>query len=181
MTDLPPPRVLLDLPPCLQERAHLCGPAALQSVLLWHGIAATQAALARRMGTTPARGTPLRAIARVAAEHGLDALLEEMDLARLRACLDEGAPAVLLLQAWAEPPRASYADDYEDGHHVVAVGHADGVVLFRDPQVVELSWLTDADLLERWHSNGGPERSLRNGGVPIRGAAPPSRRLRAMG
>ena len=85
---------------------------------------------------------------------------------------DAGVPCVLLLQAWAEPARASYADDYEDGHHVVAVGHGEGVFFFRDPQVVELATLVDQDLLERWHSNGSPDTCLRNGAVPIQGPRP---------
>jgi len=176
------PTVLLDVPTCLQEAEHLCGPAALEAVLAYHGVAATQRALARRLGTTRAGGTSLRAVARVAAEHGLAAELLTLDLPGLRALLDRGVPCVLLLQAWGAPAPPSYRDRYEDGHHAVAIGYADGAVLFADPRCLERTVLTDADLLERWHSNGTPATCLERGAVAVRGPVPsPGARWRPMG
>lgn len=59
----------LDLEQSVQETAYWCGPAALQMVLHYHGISASQEELANELHTSSVTGTEYADLARVASEY----------------------------------------------------------------------------------------------------------------
>ncbi|MBI5883309.1 MAG: C39 family peptidase [Elusimicrobia bacterium] len=163
---------LIRLPKTRQATDYTCGVAALQSVLAFFGEELREDQLAKELKPTPENGTDFRVIAKVAEEHGLKVSVRKgAGLADLRAALDAGSPALVSIQAWADAPQAepsgaqgkaldqssSYAEDWKDGHYVVAVGYDAKNFYFMDPSLLgHYGFIPAAELEARWHDEESP-------------------------
>lgn len=142
----------LRLPRTRQSTPYTCGPAAMQSILGWFGEDVREDILARELESDPEEGTRFwrmveLALRRgIAAEARLDASLED-----LKAALDQGRPAVVAFQAWADGP-ADYASDWDDGHYAVAIGYDGKNIYLMDPSTLgSYTYIPAGEFLARWH------------------------------
>jgi len=155
----------LAVPDVAQATDYTCSASALQAVLAYYATDRTEAALATELGATPADGAPPEAIVRVARAHGLDAEARDgMTFADLAAELAQRHPVIVDLEAWADPPRTSWADDWDDGHYVVLIAIHGDLLVFEDPSLAGArAVLTTAELDERWHDVDANRRHVHTG------------------
>ena len=83
----------------------------------------------------------------------------------------------MALQAWTESKKVHWKTNWADGHYVVAVGYDRHKVYFADPSSIYPTFLTFAELEERWHDidnhNG---RRYEHYGLAVTGAQPRAQR-----
>jgi len=149
--------IRIDLPGVVQRRGHTCGAAALLAICRHYGVGPrSERRVVRDMGFGKAGSDPrhvLRAVRRYGLSHEE---VQPMTIAQLRERLDLRRPVMMMLQAWADPPPASYATHWRDGHWVVAIGHDPAGIYFADPWLEGArGYLDDAELDERWHDLEG--------------------------
>jgi predicted double-glycine peptidase len=155
----------LMLPDVRQTEDYTCGASALQAVLAYYGIEASEAELATATGTTSADGAPPEAIARAARDHGLTvAIREGVSIAELRREVRAKRPVIVDIQAWANTPRSNWQNDWEDGHYVVVIAVDRDRVVFEDPSILGgRGYLRFEELLQRWHDEDKGRKSSRLG------------------
>ena len=116
---------------------------------------------------------------RVAQAHHLRAELREgLTIDEVGRAVARGIPVLVSLQAWANPPRARFADDWDDGHYAVVVAVDGDQIVFEDPSLLgSRGTLTRSEFEDRWHDIDGDHRSYRLG-IFFSGPhpAPPPRR-----
>lgn len=180
------PILELTIPQVRQRKAYTCGPAAMLSCLRYLRVAgkATEASLAREMGTTPA-GTsdaPMVAAARTRvsrAEARTGVTIGELAIHARR-----GDVCILSLQAWTERPEVPYRDELGQGHYVVLTAVTATHVYVMDPALPRVrARLTHAELEERWH-DAEDDRVIHGWAIVVEGPEPrlrPLRRSKRMG
>lgn len=152
--------VELAIPDVNQDTDYTCSASALQGVLAYYGAALPESTLAGELHATPADGAPPEAIVRVAREHGLDTLARD-DTTREELAEELAArrPAIVDLQAWADPPRKQWSDDWDDGHYVVLIAIDGDTLVFEDPSLAgKRATLSAAELDARWHDEDARRR-----------------------
>jgi predicted double-glycine peptidase len=152
---LPPPRTLLAVPIVRQANTYSCGAAALMSVLYYYQrYDGTEVGLYDRLGTTEHDGTHPARIVATAQSFGLRADLRQgVRVDEIRTALEHHEPVIVDLQAWSDDaPRLGWADVWEDGHYVVAVGIEGGRMYVMDPSTPGgYAYVDLAELPARWH------------------------------
>jgi predicted double-glycine peptidase len=140
------------VPLTLQSTDYTCGASALQSVLKFYGDDVAEMDLARELKSTPADGTNYKEIARYARAHGYDVnTAVGAGLDDLKRAIDQGKPALVLIQAWAEGP-VDYKNDWNDGHYVVATGYDAKNIYFMDPSTLgNYTYIPINEFMDRWH------------------------------
>jgi len=152
--------VELAIPDVNQDTDYTCSASALQGVLAYYGADLTESTLAAELHATPADGAPPEAIVRVARAHGLDTIARD-DTTRddLAEELAARRPAIVDLQAWADPPRKQWGDDWDDGHYVVLIAIDGDTLVFEDPSLAgKRATLSAAELDARWHDEDAHRR-----------------------
>ena len=121
------------------------------------------------MGFGPDGSDPAHVL-RAAERYGLHAReYRPMTARQLARCLDRGRPVLMMLQAWPDVPPVSFANVWDSGHWVVAIGHDVRGVYFADPSLADArGFLTQDALDERWHDVEGPDdRRVQRYGVEL--------------
>ena len=147
----------------MQETGYSCGPAALRSICAYYGCGpGSEAEIILDMGFEPPaaaeNGSDPAHLLRAASRYGLHAReYRPMTARQLARCLDRGRPVLMMLQAWPDAPPVTFANVWDSGHWVVAIGHDARGVYFEDPSLKDArGFLTHAALDERWHDIEGP-------------------------
>jgi len=168
-----PRRGELAVPDVRQSTDYTCGASALQAVLAYYGIGVREDHLSSEMAATPRDGVPPEAIVRAARAHGLTAdMRENMTVDDLGAALLERRPVIVELQAWADPPRTDWDNDWDDGHYAVVIAIEGDQLIFEDPSVLgSRSVLPRYEFEKRWHDSDSGRRHIRTG-IVFGGKAP---------
>lgn len=162
---------ILEFPKMRQTFAFDCGPKALQAVLVYYGIEVRSDVLMRRTRAT-ADGSPVRAIVETALLYGLTCTSKPMTLPEVQRYIDRGIPVILLLQAWAERKPVDWGECWNEGHYVVAIGYDDEKVYFEDPSSFGRTFLTNDELMARWHDRDTEGKEFINHGIALYGREP---------
>jgi ABC-type bacteriocin/lantibiotic exporter with double-glycine peptidase domain len=133
--------VRLDVPFVSQSQSNDCGPAALASVLAFHGRALPLDEVTRRVFTPGLERTLLPDMENYARSQGFATRSGRGDADLIRQSVSGGSPVILMLEVGGRL--------YSQGHYVVVYGH--------DPQGFLMHvgtgadrYLSEQDLLERW-------------------------------
>ena len=158
-----PGAIRVELPDTRQQEDYTCGASCFQSIAAYFGVLDSdceESDLVKVMGIRSDCGAHpyhiLRGIAHYKLEH------EEylgMSVDDVRRRLDAGIPVMMMLQAWHEPDGRTrrwrgYADEWNDGHWVAAIGYDAGVMYFEDPSLASRGYMTYDELRVRWHDVG---------------------------
>ncbi len=164
------PPNLIRLPTVRQATPYTCGVSALHAVLGYYGEDIRDDKLAQTLKTKPASGTDYHNILRLAANHGYRVQkYTEMSLDKLKRLIDHGKPTILVIQAWASKP-VDWANDWDDGHYVVAIGYDQDDIYFMDPSTLgNYTYIPVAEFLDRWHDMDQHGRELIHFGIVIDG------------
>lgn len=163
--------IAIDLPHVVQREGHTCGAAALLAVASYYGVGPdTEAGVVRDMGFGDDGSDPAHVI-QAATRYGLACReYRPMSTHELVRCIDRGRPVILMLQAWPDAaPARGFADVWDTGHWVVAIGHDATGVYFADPSLPGArGFLAHAALAERWHDiEGSDAHHVQRYGVAI--------------
>jgi ABC-type bacteriocin/lantibiotic exporter with double-glycine peptidase domain len=152
----------LDFPECLQTFKYDCGAKAIQAVFAYYGIEFLENVLLKEAKTSRRAGTMSDDMCRVLKKHGLEIDAREMTIVDLKEFIDKKIPVIIRLQAWDEETikRAhDYTDEFGDDHWVVVIGYEKKKIIFSDPYSFERTFLTEKELMVRWH---GKEKGKKN-------------------
>jgi ABC-type bacteriocin/lantibiotic exporter with double-glycine peptidase domain len=146
-------QVKIEVPLSRQATDYTCGIASLQSVLGYYGENIRQDDLAKECKSKRSSGTKYENIIKCAESYGLIMLSETgMTVDQLKSLIDDSKPVILAIQAWREDPDSSWAEDWEDGHYVVAVGYDASNIYFMDPSTFgNYTYIPLDEFLTRWH------------------------------
>ena len=133
--------VRLDVPFIAQANRADCGPAALASVLEFHGRRVPLDEITRRVFTPKMERTLLPDMENYARSLGVRTRSGQGDPAFVRGLVDAGTPVILLLDMGGAL--------YSQGHYAVVFGH-DGNGFILHAGIRKNAYLTDGELLERW-------------------------------
>lgn len=159
--------VILPFPRFRQTFDYDCGANALQSVLAYYGIDVRAETLIKKLKTSKT-GTVPKNIERVARSYGLKAVLQTMDVRKVKGCIRKGTPVIILLQAWASKKK-NYKNVWHDGHYVVAIGYDSKRLYFEDPSVIFRAYLTYKEFEDRWHDETSQGDRMVNIGIAVYG------------
>ena len=157
--------VLLDFPELRQTYNFDCGACALASVLAYYGIDVREDTVMQIARTTRG-GTNVAGIVKTLRYYGLTPH-RCMSVARIKSALDQQHPVILTLQAY-KASGTTYRRTWGDGHYVVAIGYDAERIYFEDPSSYKRTWLSFAELEDRWHDVDG-RRRLRHWGCVVHG------------
>ncbi len=122
MTSVDGPLFFIPGVPFLQQQEETCGPSSLAMMLRFLGGNQTTAELMAETRTEALRGALITDLATAAKRRGFSAAIVDLDLARLKASIDSGTPAILLVDQGFLV--------YSVPHYLVAYGYtADGVIV----------------------------------------------------
>ena len=174
---IPRNAIRIPVPDVSQETDYSCGASSLQAVAKYYGVGpddewefVRDLRMDHRVGSHPDQ------IQRAAEEYGLTFReYAPMTLAHLRAELRSQHPVLLMIQAWGQErvhgewrARRDYGRDWKDGHWVVAIGYAAGLVFFEDPSLTAVrGYLRDKELDDRWHDTARENKRMDHYGLAI--------------
>lgn len=146
---------ILDFPEHRQIYDYDCGASALTTVLAYYGIDEREDQIWKIADITKA-GTDPRGILRVCGRFNLVvSAYNGMTLDRIRQAIDDNQPVIINLQAWREgdttPAGTDWSHDFDDGHFAVAIGYDANRIIFSDPASYKWTWLSNTELMLRWH------------------------------
>ncbi len=128
-----------------REGTGRCGPACLKTVLAYYGISATEAKLAKLLGTTATNGTTAEALVRVAKSFGLNSFIKDnSELSDLKKYVDKKIPVIV---AWFSGT---------DGHYSVVVDMNREQVYLQDPELGHLRAMHHVWFKRVWFDFWGP-------------------------
>lgn len=161
---IPAGAIKIDLPNATQVEDYTCGPSCLLVIASYFGVGPEHEwDFEADMMMSKGGADPIH-ITTAAERYGLQVQeYRPMRDADLVACLDRGQPVIIMLQAWAKQRPASYANEWGEGHYVVAIGYDDVVFYFEDPVLHgSRGYVPRSELAERWHDiEGDPPAQLR--------------------
>ena len=145
--------MMIDLPSGRQSFDFDCGAQALQLVMAYYGFDIREDILIKELKCS-SRGTPLKNMISFAEAHGFQVVAEcGVTLNKIKEYVDRKIPVIILVQAWANRymTQDDWKNDNEDGHYVIVIGYTDSVIVFEDPASFRKTWMTEEELLIRWH------------------------------
>lgn len=142
-----------------------CGANSLMSMLVFAGVEEREQRILKLAKTDKKDGTSVENILFVFGYFGMDVVAREhMTPDDLRKAIDGGHPTMLTLQAYRDDKAPAYNDDFDDGHYVVCIGYTEDTIIFEDPASFHRTFLSDGELIERWHDcDGGTNPPKLNG------------------
>lgn len=151
---------IIRVPITRQATDYTCGVAAVQAVIGYYGENVREQILAKEMRSNWAQGTSYQNIASFGRSHGYSVKVSKnTTLATLKTMLDKRTPVICLIQAWADHKVNNYANDWDDGHYVVAVGYDARNIYFMDPCTLgNYAFIPTGEFLERWHDRSKSEQ-----------------------
>jgi predicted double-glycine peptidase len=162
-----------------QATEYSCGASALQSVLSYWGRDVDEEDLMKILGTNPEVGTYPEDIVRAARSLGFEAEVKEnLTVDDVEASTQKGIPVIILGQAWVSraSSETSPAEDWADGHYMVALAVDRDYVYLEDPFIRMGKGFVPRDVFEsQWHNVMGGDLSRPKQihvGIFIRGKKP---------
>jgi hypothetical protein len=142
--------------------------------LVYCGIEVREDEVMQIARTRKSSGTSPAGIVRALHYFGVGTAAGPTTVNAIRAAIDRRHPTILALQAYRSDTSKPYAECWNDGHYVAAIGYdasaaGGGSILFEDPSSYKRTWLSAEELKERWHDVGPHGERLRQWGCIVQG------------
>lgn len=160
---------ILPFPELRQAYDWDCGASAIQSILIYYGLDVRAGLIIKAAGTNYDHGTVPANMKAVFKSYKLKCRAGKMTVQEIKDCIDKKIPVILLLQAWTHQENVDWENDWEDGHYVVAIGYDKKRIYFEDPYALSRTYLTDAELMKRWHHRDNTGKKYLNWGLVVTG------------
>jgi len=149
----------IDFPSLRQAFSYSCGASSVQAILLYYGIDKNEKDLMTLLDTKP-KGTELENIIWLFKNFGFKVKNGHTGIKGLKLCIDKNRPVLICLQAYPEKKFEDWEKQYDNGHYVVAIGYTENTIIFSDPSCVYDTYLTNEELLKRWHDLGSNNEKI---------------------
>jgi predicted double-glycine peptidase len=173
--------IKVPLPDTRQGTDYSCGASCLQAVCGYFGVGPLEEEdYVRVMCIKSNVGAHPHNILRGIEAFGLECREHpNMSVADVRDYLDRGIPVMMMLQAWVADRKRrgrlwkGYAEEWQEGHWVAAIGYDAGAIYLEDPSLAAVrGFLSYRELKVRWHDVGPYwitpyERHMYNYGLAI--------------
>jgi ABC-type bacteriocin/lantibiotic exporter with double-glycine peptidase domain len=136
-------------------------------MLAYYGIDVREDAIMALAGTTT-DGTGTKGISKVLEHYNLSYIMGQMHVDKIKEAIDNRYPVLLTLQAY-KTKNTPYAECWDDGHYVVAIGYDERRLIFEDPSSYHRTFLEYQELADRWHDMESNGTKLYNWGCVIVG------------
>jgi ABC-type bacteriocin/lantibiotic exporter with double-glycine peptidase domain len=162
---------ILDLPKTRQAENWTCGANAVQKICEYYGEDYREMDLVKILKSTPDNGTDLQPIIDffVKAKFKID-IKEHMTIAELKQYINKGIPVILMIQAWIK--NKSEYQGWSNGHYTVCIGYTRDELLFADPSLYDIGYISNKNLLERWHDLDAGGKKYYQLGIAVYGKKP---------
>jgi predicted double-glycine peptidase len=172
---VPDGAIKVQVPDTLQCTGYTCGPSCVQAVCAYFGVTGKEEEeFTSGMSVRSNVGAHPHNVIQGLKKYGLTC--EEdwpMSIESVQKYLDRGIPVMLMIQAWVPKRKRrakyfrkqkGYANEWKEGHWVVAIGYDRTAMYFEDPSLASArGYLSYRELKERWHDVGpGWRRKARN-------------------
>jgi len=174
---IPKNAIKVFLPDTIQKKNYSCGAAAIMSISRYFGRGPEYEEDfiegLKRKGMKPRIGAHPCQLAELARDLNLEIEEHErMTLGRLKSCLKNGRPVLMMLQAYGEDKKGQPLKDYrqvwDEGHWVVAIGYDRKGVFFEDPSLEAIrGYIPNKELRARWHDVGPEDEPIERYGMEI--------------
>jgi len=160
---------LLDFPYLRQSTSYTCGVVATQTILEYYGIEYNESELAKKLETNK-DGTYIDNVIDIFHKNKLKTKsIENMSIDEIKEYLDQDIPVLLMIQAYKDKP--NYKNEWNYGHDLVAIGYTKNKILFSDPSQFTTTFLSNKELLVRWHEKEDEKKYI-NFGLAVYGKKP---------
>lgn len=166
---------LLTFPQLRQTYPYDCGATVFQAILLYYGIDIRKDKIIRQLGTNQKSGTHPGSLCKSMRTHKLSYDAKPMTIDTLKKYIHKGIPVILVLQAWTKKRNPNWKKIWNDGHYVVAIGYDKNKIIFEDPTMFSRTFLTNAELEQRWHDIDTQGTIFDHYGIAVYGPKPISR------
>lgn len=144
-------RKILEFPENRQVYNYDCGANSVLSVLQYYGYMGREDKL-MELGDTDSDGTSIEGIENILKHFKVGyETKQKMTIDEIRKHIDGGFPTIISIQAYPDDNNKDLENDIDDGHYVVAIGYDDNGIIMEDPSCCYRTYLTDDELIERWH------------------------------
>jgi len=160
---------ILDFPELRQVYSYDCGANAMQSILTYYGYDMREEEIMKEAGTTENGSSPA-GLRKVATTYNIPFSEGKFTINDLKMHIDNKWPTVMPIQAYPEDPENwDYAEDWEDGHWVIAIGYSNIGIFFEDPSSTKRTFIAYDDLDKRWHDIDNDGNKLDHYGIVFNG------------
>jgi hypothetical protein len=145
-----------------------CGKETLYSVMVYYGVDIEKYEIYNAVGDTSKRGTPIEKMVEILEQNKLRYKRGTMNIEDIVKAIDKNRPVLVVLQAWGdeESSKKDYADVWDFGHYVTAIGydikhktvegkkvidHDKSEIIFEDPFSPKRTTRTFTQLDTSWH------------------------------
>jgi ABC-type bacteriocin/lantibiotic exporter with double-glycine peptidase domain len=154
-----------------------CGASAVQSIMNFYGHDIREDDIIKALGSDKKSGTDVEQIKRYFKDKGIKFIeVEGFTVDKLKEEIDANHPVIILVQAWVSKDKVDWANEWDAGHYVIAIGYDSEKFVFEDPSVNTRSTMTPDELDVRWHDREGKKKYVHWGLVfPDKGLFNPNR------
>jgi hypothetical protein len=162
---------ILDFPKTRQAANWTCGANAVQKICAYYGEDYREMDLVNVLKSTPDNGTDLQPIIDFFVTAKFKVVVKEhMTIDELKAYIDNDIPVMLMIQAWVRN-QSGYMG-WADGHYTVCIGYTLDELLFADPSLYDIGYISNNKLLERWHDLDVDGKKYDQLGIAVSGKKP---------
>jgi len=161
---------LLNFPDTRQSTNYTCATSSIGTILAYYGIDYREMDMAKALGSNESEGTNIDKVIHFLNMNGLQTdIRENMNINDLIYYIDKNIPVLVLIQAWGNID--DYTEEWKSGHYSVVVGYSRNKIIFSEPALYNLGYLSYGDLMKRWHDRDDEKEYIRFG-IAVHGKNP---------
>ena len=166
---------LLDFPILKQRNSYNGVISAVNSILIYYGDDCKEDELISKLKNTESTLTINRQLSTINnitnffIEKDYSITPKQMNVNDIINYINDDIPVMLFIQSWGNIE--NYIDEWNYGHYVVAIGYTSNKILFEDPKLSNIGYLSFKELEQRWHFKEDETKYI-NFGISIKGGKP---------
>ena len=161
---------LINFPDNRQSTDYTCAIAAIDTILAYYGIDTREMEVANFLGSNEQKGTDTNKVIKYLNMNGLQTnCRENMTINDLIYYINRDIPVLVSIQAWGN--KTDYTEEWQCGHYTVAIGYSKNRLIFSEPSLYNLGYLTYSDFMKRWHDRDDVRDYIRFG-IAVYGKPP---------
>lgn len=161
---------LLNFPDNRQSTDYTCAVSSIGTILAYYGVDYREMDMAKALGSTETEGTDVDKVIHFLNLNGLQTdIRENMNINDLIYYINKDIPVLIAIQAWGN--KNNYIDEWQNGHYTVVVGYSKNKIIFSEPSLYNLGYLSYGELMNRWHDRDDKRNYVRFG-IAVHGKNP---------
>lgn len=161
---------LLNFPDTRQSTSYTCAISSIGTILAYYGIDYKEMDMAKALGSNEKEGTSVDKVIQFLNLNNLQTdIRENMNINDLIYYLNKDVPVLIIIQAWGD--KDDYTEEWNSGHYTTVIGYSRNKIIFSEPALYNLGYLSYGELMKRWHDRD-EKREYINFGIAVHGKNP---------